>query len=185
MKNLIVLMFILSFAACSGGRNSTGYSVINDMKYAVPYEAFSDNPVLANGQTMMPAVEGTISRGFLPDEVDQEGNPILLENPYEMDERAWERGEHFYNVMCATCHGVEGEGDGSVVTQGGFPKPPSFSSRRWRSIERYPVGHVYRVVTHGIGNMASYSQQLYPEDRWAVSEYVRKRLMRGKEKYKQ
>ena len=185
MKNLLLAITVLVLASCSGGRNSTGYSIINDMKYSVAYEAYTTNPVLPNGQTMMVSPEGTVSRGHLPDEVDAEGNPVLLENPYEMTEYAWERGEKYYNIMCATCHGMEGKADGPVVTQGGFPKPPSFMGRKWRNIERYPVGHVYKVITHGIGNMAFYAQQLYPEDRWAVAEYVRKRLMRGKEKYKQ
>lgn len=184
MKNLILPITILFLASCSGGKNNTGYSVINDMKYSVAYEAYTDNPVLPNGQTMMNAVEGTVPRGHLPDSVDADGYPVTLENPYEMDEYAWQRGEKYYNIMCATCHGAEGKGDGPVVEQGGFPKPPSFSARRWRNIEVNSVGHVYRVITHGLGNMASYSQQLYPEDRWAVAEYVRKRLMRGKEKFK-
>lgn len=184
MKNLIMPITILLLASCSGGRNSTGYSVINDMKYSVAYEAFTDNPVTPNGQTMMDHVEGTVSRGHLPDEVDAEGNPVVLENPFEMNEYRWKRGEKFYGIMCATCHGDQGKGDGLVVTKGGFPKPPSFNGRRWKKIDRYSVGYVYNVVTHGFGNMKSYSQQLSAEDRWAVSEYVRKRLMRGKEKFK-
>lgn len=183
MRYLLLPITLLLVASCSGGRNSTGFSVINDMKYSVAYEAFTDNPVLPGRATMMAAPEGTVSRGHLPDEVDAEGNPVILENPYEMDDYAWERGEKYYNIMCSVCHGAEGKGDGLVVTQGGFPKPPSFSARRWKKIDRYSVGYVYNVITHGLGNMKPYDQQLYPEDRWAVAEYVRKRLMRGKEKY--
>ena len=185
MKNLILPISIVLLASCSGGQNSTGYSVINDMKYSVAYEAYTDNPVLPNNQTMMDYPAGTVARGHLPDPVDAEGNPVIMENPYEMNDYAWERGEKFYNIMCATCHGAEGKADGLVVTQGGFPKPPSFNERRWRKIDNYGVGYVYNIITHGLGNMKSYSQQLSPEDRWAVAEFVRKRLMRGKEQYNQ
>ena len=185
VKNLFLATILLGLVACSGGKNSTGFSVINDMKYSVAYEAFTDNPVLPNGATMMQPVQGTVSRGHVPDAVDAEGNPVILENPFEMDEYAWERGEKYYNIMCSMCHGANGKGDGIVITRGGFPKPPSFSARRWKKIDRYSVGYVYNIITHGLGNMKSYSQQLYPEDRWAVAEYVRKRLMRGKEKFKQ
>lgn len=185
MKNIILPIVILILASCSGGRNNTGYSIINDMKYAIPYEAYTENPVLPNRQTMVVTPAGSVPRGFIPEKMGADGMPLVQENPFEMTEYAWERGEKYYKIMCSTCHGAEGKGDGPVVEQGGFPKPPSFNARRWRNIERYSVGHVYNVITHGIGNMASYSQQLYPEDRWAVAEYVRKRLMRGKNKFKQ
>lgn len=185
MKNLILPITVLFLASCSGGRNSTGFSVINDMKYSVAYEAYTENPVLPYGKTMMDRVDGTVPRGHLPDPVDADGKPVELENPYEMTDYMWKRGEKYYNVMCAACHGDQGKGDGLVVTQGGFPKPPSFSARRWRKIDRYSVGYVYNIITHGLGNMKAYDQQLYPEDRWAVAEYVRKRLMRGKEKFNQ
>ena len=56
--------------------------------------------------------------------------------------------------------------------------------RRWRKIDKYPSGNVYNVITFGYGNMPSHAQQLYSEDRWYVSEYVREKLLRKPKKKK-
>lgn len=168
---------------CSGGRNSTGYSLINDMMHSVAYEAYSPNPVFESGQTNQLPPAGTVPRGFMPHPLDESGNPVRLENPHTLTEYHWERGAKLYQATCAACHGAAGEADGLVVTKGGFPAPPSFVSRRFRYSQKdnYPAGEIYNVITFGRGNMPSHAQQLYPEDRWYVSEYVREKLMvRGK-----
>lgn len=164
---------------CSGGRNSTGYSIINDMMYSQAYEAQTENPVFKNRQTNQLPPKGTIARGFMPHPLNESGDPKVLENPYEMNEYAWERGKMLYKANCAACHGAEGQGNGLVVTKGGYPKPPKFKSRRFKysKKEKKPAGYIYNVITFGYGNMSSYGQQLWPEDRWHVSEYVREMLM--------
>lgn len=186
MKSKILLLGILvTIVSCSGGRNSTGYSLINDMMYSITYEAFSDNPVFENGQTMQKPPKNTIPRGWMPHPMNENGLPQVLENPYDMDEYAWKRGEMLFNKTCSACHGKDGRADGLVVTKGGYPRPPNFYSRsfKYSKKERKPAGHIYNVITFGQGNMASHAQQLYPEDRWYVSEYVREKLMiRGKKK---
>merc|ERR1712086_890563 len=97
--------------------------------YSLAYEAQTENLLFKNGQTNQLAVEGTISRGFLPHALDEEGKPQVLSNPHVMDAYAWERGEMLYKAMCASCHGDKGLANGLVVTQGGYPKPPKFNAR--------------------------------------------------------
>lgn len=187
---LLILVTSLSLVSCSGGRNSTGYSIINDMMYSEAYEAFSENQTFDNGQTMQAPPANTIPRGFMPEARDSEGKLIVVANPYEsnMTNYHMKRGKILYERTCSACHGVQGAADGLVVKDGGFPNPPKFSERRWRKKSGddylYPAGHVYNVITDGIGNMPSHAQQLYQEDRWYVSEYVREYLMRGGSKYK-
>jgi cytochrome c1 len=180
VKKLLIASFMaLVLVGCSGGRNSTGYSIINDMMYAVTYEAHSVNENYKNGQTNQLAPEGTIARGFMPHPVDAEGNPKVLSNPFEMTDHAWRRGQRLFVSTCASCHGDKGAGNGLVVTQGGFPKPPKFKSRSFKYSKKAkkPAGHVYNVITFGRGNMPSHAQQLYSKDRWYVAEYVREMLM--------
>jgi hypothetical protein len=180
MKTMLLSILLLGLVGCSGGRNSTGYSIINDMMYSEAYEAFSDNPVFDNGQTMQPAPKGTIARGKMPLPMDEEGSPVVLENPFEMNDYKWERSKLLFKNNCSACHGKMGRGDGLVVTKGGFPAPPNFyKSRRFKysKKKRYPSGEIFNVITYGRGNMASHAQQLYVEDRWAVAEYVREKLM--------
>lgn len=180
MKNLLIAsVMAVILVGCSGGRNSTGYSIINDMMYAETYEAYSENENFKDGQTNQLAVEGTIARGFMPHPMDADGNPKVLTNPYEMTDYAWERGKQMYIATCAACHDEKGSGKGLVVTEGGFPRPPKFNSRsfRYSKKDKKPAGHVYNVITFGRGNMPSHAQQLYSKDRWYVSEYVREMLM--------
>lgn len=178
-KLLLVATMTMILVGCSGGRNSTGYSIINDMMYAETYEAYSENEFYKNGQTNQLAMDGTIARGFMPHPMDADGKPVVLDNPHEMTDYAWKRGEMLFKATCSACHGDKGAGDGLVVTQGGFPAPPKFKSRsfKYSKKDQKPAGHVYNVITFGWGNMPSHAQQLYPEDRWYVSEYVREMLM--------
>lgn len=164
---------------CSAGRNSTGYSIINDMMYAVPYEAYSENPNYFDKQSNQLAPKGTIARGFMPHPMDAEGIPKILVNPYEMNDYAWERGKMLFNATCSACHGTKGLADGKVPERG-FPKPPNFKKQRkfkWSKKEKYNSGVIYNVISFGRGNMPSHSQQIYPRDRWFVAEYVREMLM--------
>ena len=192
-----ILLLSLILVSCSGGRNSTGYSLINDMMHSMALEAFAPSKHFKNGQAMQPAVEGTIARGWMPGELGSDGKLMIMRNPMlsgrttsSMDNYQWKRGKLLYEKNCSHCHGVKGGADGLVVTKGGFPAPPKFSARRWRKKDKetgeyaQPSGHVYKIITEGYGNMKSHAQQLYPEDRWLVAEYVREFLMRGGKYYK-
>lgn len=188
MKILILSLLLVS---CSGGRNSTGYSIINDMMHSQGLEAFAPSKHFANGQAMQAAPAGTIARGWMPGELSSDGTLAVMKSPVSgnMDSYQWQRGKILYEKNCSHCHGVKGGADGLVVTKGGFPAPPKFSARRWRKKDKEtgeyvnPSGHVYKIITEGYGNMKSHAQQLYPADRWLVAEYVREFLMRGGSNY--
>ncbi len=192
MKNILLVTFMAAaFVGCSGGKNSTGYSIINDMMYSATYEAHSENPNYDNGQTNQLAPKGTIARGFMPHPMDSEGEPKRLSNPHEMNDVAFARGKKLYNTTCVSCHGLKGKGDAPVVTiDGGFPKPPKFSARKFRKLNsdktayKYDASYVYNVITFGYGNMPPHAQQLYTQDRWYVAEYVRQKLLKKNKKLK-
>jgi len=179
VKSFLLGTLLITLISCSGGRNSTGYSLINDMMHSEGYEAFSVNPIFDNGQSMQAPPAGTIPRGFMPHKMSADGTPAVLDNPFEMNDYKWKRSELLFNRTCAACHGVDGQATGLVVVDGGFPAPPKFKSRsfKYSKKDKKPAGHIYNVISFGIGNMPSHAQQLYSEDRWAVAEYVRERLM--------
>lgn len=188
MKTLLLILTLSTlFVSCSGGRNSTGYAIISDMDYSVAYEAFTASNVHPDGQTMQLAPKGTIARGFMPHPKNEDGTPVLLENPHKMTDYAYERGKHLWTVTCTSCHGEKGgysDSEYGEAVNRGFPKPPKFSDRRykWSKRDSYTSGHIYNTITFGQGNMPSHAQQLYPEDRWYVAEYVRNYIMvKGKE----
>jgi mono/diheme cytochrome c family protein len=80
-----------------------------------------------------------------------------------------ERGRERFDIYCAVCHGLSGEGNGEVV-QRGFPAPPSYHIDRLRNA---PIGHFYDVITNGYGAMYSYAARVEPQDRWAIAAYIR------------
>ncbi len=57
-----------------------------------------------------------------------------------------------------------------MVVRRGYRPPPSLHVERLRDA---PVGHFYDVMTRGLGAMPDYAQQIPPEDRWAISAYVK------------
>lgn len=176
---LLLLSLIFTLISCSGGRNSTGYSIINDMMYSEAYEAFSVNPVFDDGQSMQAAPAGTIARGKMPHPMTADGLAEVLDNPFTMTEYTWKRGENLFKATCSACHGATGLGDSKIKELGYFTTLPNFNSRRFKYSKKvnYPAGEIFNVITFGRGIMPSHAQQLYAEDRWYVAEYVRERLM--------
>lgn len=79
------------------------------------------------------------------------------------------RGQERYNIYCLPCHSPAGDGDGPVVRRG-FPAPPTFHQPRLREA---PDRHFFDVITYGYGIMVPYANRVTPEDRWAITAYIR------------
>jgi mono/diheme cytochrome c family protein len=80
-----------------------------------------------------------------------------------------ERGQERFDIYCSPCHSKVGDGHGMIVERG-FPQPPSYYIARLRDA---PNQHFYDVITHGYGAMYSYADRVAPEDRWAITAYIR------------
>lgn len=123
--------------------------------------------------TSRPQVEGTVARGTLQDDAPfftgKSGGVALDALPFPLTAEVLDRGEQRYNIYCAPCHGLSGNGDGMIVRRG-YRQPPSYHIDRMRTA---PLGHYYDVMTNGFGAMPDYRSQITPRDRWAVAAYVR------------
>jgi mono/diheme cytochrome c family protein len=80
-----------------------------------------------------------------------------------------QRGQTEYRVYCTPCHSELGDGNGMIV-QRGFPHPPSYVEPRLLAT---PLQLFYDVITHGHGAMYSYADRVGPNDRWAITAYIR------------
>jgi mono/diheme cytochrome c family protein len=89
--------------------------------------------------------------------------------PYPMTLPLMQHGRERFDIYCAPCHSVVGDGDGMVARRG-FPHPPSYHIDRLRNA---PDRHFYDVMTQGYGIMRPYADRLSPEDRWAIVAYIR------------
>ena len=115
----------------------------------------------------------TIARGQLRDDeqfyTGKIGPQLAANFPMPVTRQLLERGQERFNIYCAVCHGPTGEGNGMIV-QRGFPQPPSFHEQRLRDA---PPGHFVDVITNGYGVMYPYASRVAPEDRWAITAYIR------------
>lgn len=178
MKYLVLILLIPLMYSCSRSSDVRGYTVFDDMAFSPAYEAFSANELTPDGKTMMKPVKGTIARGKMPypygnTEDDAYRAEEELEDPYEETEWTLARGEYLYKGFCLHCHGESGEGDGPVVEKN-FPTPPSLKSR---GIRNYNKARIFHAITVGAGNMPEHGTQLTVQDRWYLSQYVKKSLL--------
>jgi mono/diheme cytochrome c family protein len=79
------------------------------------------------------------------------------------------RGRERYDIYCAPCHSVVGDGDGMVVRRG-FPAPPSFHTPRLREASD---DYLRSVIRNGYGAMYAYATRVDAADAAAIVAYVR------------
>lgn len=79
------------------------------------------------------------------------------------------RGRDRYAIYCVMCHDAAGGGDG-VVPSRGFPRPKPFSAPDQR---RLSDRQIVDAIGRGYGAMYGVGDRTSPEDRWAITAYVR------------
>lgn len=145
-----------------------GCSLKQDMAHQPKNKPLSPSDFFSDGRSERPLVENTVARGWIANDelfVPKESNKF----PLPVTQELLDRGENRYNIFCAPCHGLQGDGNGMVVVRG-MKRPPSYHQDRLRQV---PNGYVYDVITNGFGAMMGYSAQVPPRDRWTIVAYVR------------
>lgn len=127
----------------------------------IPTSTPSSGPTAAASAQPVPAAAGAKAVPVVAKGVD--------EFPFVITAELLARGQNRFNVYCAPCHSLLGDGNGMIV-QRGFRRPPSYHEERLRNS---PASHFFDVMTNGFGAMASYSDKLGPADRWNVTAYIR------------
>jgi mono/diheme cytochrome c family protein len=107
--------------------------------------------------------------GFTGDYRVRGAGATMTRFPFPVTKVVLERGKERYEIYCAPCHGKTGAGDGMIVRRG-FSQPPTYHQARLREA---PVGHFFDVMTNGFGAMYPYADKVSPEDRWAITAYIR------------
>lgn len=109
-----------------------------------------------------PLGEPAVATGLAPD-----GTPLRTA-PLPVTAEMLAVGRKKYDIHCAVCHGVLGDGQSQLALNMSLRKPPSLHDFR-----DVGDGYLFQVVTHGFGLMASYAPELDVQERWAVVAYVR------------
>jgi len=149
-----------------------GCPALDPMQQQPKYEAYEASEFFADGLAMRAPPAGTVPFRSLVDPAvatgrGPDGKPVAVA-PVPVNAALLERGRKKYDVHCAVCHGLLGDGDSQVAMNMSLRRPPSLHLYRDR-----PDGYLYQVIQEGFGLMPSYAHELAVEDRWAVVAYVR------------
>ncbi len=169
MTTLKNISFLLLTAALAFFMSSCGANMYEQPKF----EVNEQNQFFSNQSSNLQLLEGTVSRKFgLLDPSflsGQDENGALTEVPFPVTKELLLRGQQRFNIYCAPCHNYMATGDG-IIVQKGMPQPTSFHNPRLLDA---PVGYFFGVMTNGFGRMYSFASRIPPEDRWAISAYIK------------
>jgi mono/diheme cytochrome c family protein len=163
MKARTATLALLALTACPR---------LDPMQRQQKYKAYQQGEYHPDGIAMRAPPEGTVPYGPLAEPAVATGlgpdGKLLAEAPLPVTAALVAKGRARFDVYCAVCHGVLGDGESQVALNMSLRKPPSLHAYR-----DVPDGHIFRVVSKGFGLMPSYATALSPEERWAVVAYVR------------
>jgi mono/diheme cytochrome c family protein len=184
---LITLAWATLATGCIGAESNEPPVVgIRNMYNQPRYDVQERQPFFADQRSMRPQVEGTVSREMEQDLSTATGRTLnstawliavdtKVLNRNGGAEAFLARGQGRYNIYCATCHSISGDGRGMVSRRAAALGAsgliaPSFHDDRLRHI---PDGQLFATITNGVRNMPSYAHNIPVDDRWAIVHYVR------------
>lgn len=103
-----------------------------------------------------------------------------LKNPIEASEESLKKGKYLFKIICAACHGLEGKADSPVSNKIGAIDLTSEYVQ-----ETLTEGWIWGTISFGGAIMPAYgvpneqggSNDLSPEERWHVVNYVKNQLV--------
>lgn len=121
------------------------------------------------------APRGTVARNqpYAGNRVAETGRKLdgsyVTVSPLRMDLGRLHRGRAAFETVCATCHGILGDGQSVVADKMTLRRPPSLFEPR---LDALPAGRLFEVASQGYGLMPGFSGTLSVDDRWAIVAYV-------------
>jgi mono/diheme cytochrome c family protein len=155
---------------------------ILDMDQQPKYLPQAASPLFADGRAMRPPVPGTVAQGRLDADEHlyrgRSGGQWATTFPIPVNMAMMDRGRERFNIYCAVCHGLLGDGGASSVVSArairredkGWVPPLSLHVPNVRG---QAAGEIFNTITNGIRTMPAYASQIPEADRWAIILYVR------------
>lgn len=174
MSRLAAASLLVALAACRGPEPDGVYGEFERMIVQPRYEAYRASDLFPDGRVMRTPPVGTAPSGapYLDPLVayGRAGDRYADRIPLPLTPELLALGRRRFDVVCAPCHGVLGDGASPVATNMQLRPPPSLHTPEIRGA---PVGRLYAIVGEGYGLMPGYADLLSVEERWAVVAYVR------------
>jgi len=144
------------------------------MRHQERAATFAPSPHFDDGMAMRAPPAGTVPHDR------PVGDPLVLGGlgeagfaervPIPVDRALLARGRADFEIVCAACHGLRGDGVSQVAENMELVRPPSLLAERVRAL---PPGRIFRVITLGWGLMPAFAIDLPIERRWGVVAYLR------------
>ncbi|MDH5376765.1 MAG: cytochrome c [Gammaproteobacteria bacterium] len=117
----------------------------------------------------------------IPTKVANRQEAEKLKNPIKPTAESIKQGRKLFRIICAACHGLSGKADSPVS-----PKIGAIDLTSDYVQQTLAEGWIWGTITFGSAIMPAYgvpneqggSNDLSPEERWHVVNYVRKQLVR-------
>jgi mono/diheme cytochrome c family protein len=175
MRERLLLGLALALCGCRGMTSSEPPIHINpSMDQQPKYLPQSSSQFFYDGSAMRQPVPGTVARGELREDPaffegkDAAGQP-LAKSPVEATPELLARGADRYHIYCEPCHDPRGDGKGILAQRASVPT----ASMHDPKVLNAPDGHIYDVISNGLGLMPAYRWPIQPADRWAIVAHVR------------
>jgi mono/diheme cytochrome c family protein len=147
-------------------------TLLDPMERQPKFRAFAANAQFEDGRAMRRPPAGTVPRERQTQRPeitlgkDKYGQEVAA-FPVAVTRELMDRGRKKFEIHCAVCHGLLGDGVSPVATQMSLRPPPDL-----HKLHNVGPGHLFQVISAGYGLMASYAAELTAQDRWAVIAYV-------------
>lgn len=197
MKKFLIIIITGTYAivmmqSCkkaSGDFPGTRYTY--DMMYSRAYEVYEPNHLLKDSMGAMLPVKGTVPFSGNPltgvndaamadinlpyeysNSIEDYERSAMDPNPVAASAENIAHGKIIFDIYCAVCHGVKGDGQGNIVASGKYKAaPPNYFDSLYMAM---PDGKMYHSITYGKNAMGSYAYAVSKEDRWKVIQYINK-----------
>ena len=136
--------------------------ILKDMDSQPKYKAQGDSPLFLDGRSDRPPVAHSIARGRL----DSDGHfsqgklgdqwARTFPQSVELSPATMNRGRERFNIYCAPCHGLAGDGDGMTAMRAqrrgeiNWVPPLQLNAP---SVRAQPVGQLFHSITNGVRKM--------------------------------
>ncbi len=178
MARLWTFATALAVAALLGGCEKT----LRNMYQQPKLQPLSSSPLWPDGAASRPEVPGSVAAsagrlaGASSGRIDRDESPdshtvAFADTQAQASDRfaVLRRGRERYDIFCAPCHSVTGDGDGYIVRRG-FPRPPSFHQPALRAASDATM---VSVIRGGAGTMFPLGDRVDAADREAIVAYIR------------
>jgi mono/diheme cytochrome c family protein len=161
-----------------------------DMSRRPPIELFPDmdrqpklrpqeaNSFFKDGLSSQQPVAGAIARGSAWQDSPENTGRIpgttnfIATIPVPVTQQLLARGQQRFNINCAPCHGLQGDGKG-VTTKFGMTVIADLHDGQARKVPQQSDGELFNTISNGKLLMQGYAANVTIPDRWAIVAYVR------------